>query len=1044
MWVLRATDVLGPTRWRWLLEDDVARRVVVEHEVDLDADCVECEAFAQLDRYLRHNAAPHDRATSEATIVDDIGAWLGEQVLGKEIGAALADGDEDVVRVELPTEAMFLLDRPLELAHADGVSLARREISLAFTWPGDRSGGKTPVHEELRILALFSMPSGESPLALRRERYELAAQVRHVAERRGKAVHIRVLQYGVTRERLRALAETAPGWDVLHLAGHGNEGRMLLERPDGSPDPVSTAELVELLHPARKRLKLAVLGTCSSGAAAAAETLSWLRLPVPPSEPPAAAASATVGLARGLVEAFGIAAVANRYPVSDAFSVAFSRELYPRLLDGTPLDRALGLAVPAAAGDRASRAHPALSLGTPTLFGARAVGLRLTAPDRRMTFDVHSERMPGLPAEPKRFVGRTRLLIDASAALAEGSERTGVLLLGEAGVGKSTAATELAYLHQETFAGHAWWSAPERDLGPGIALADLAQSLESQLPGFVMEDVVAGADGFRRFLPGLTNLLRRKAVLVVLDGLEALLSRSGTWRDPLWADLFRALTDHDGLSRVVLTSRTMLPGLGLERVAVVPVHQLSLAESALLIRELPNLDALLHEDRGATVEVDRGLVREVVQIMQGHPTLIGLAEAAAADPAALRERLADGAPLAALLRTDQFLHVLAAWTNDTLARLSQPARRLAELLAHLELADRQSTVVSTLWPQMWEVEPVPSLSDALDMLTAVAVVEIETRAVPAPGGPTARVMIVGSGPAAIYRISPGVTEVLRDGIDADRRAALDGLAGDFWRALSDDGTQREDEHDPTGSPVVVHASLAAAPYLIRRGDRRAAADLLTRVAGRDRSPGTLSQVLAYLRQCWETETDDADRLHCEAVHAIVLAHVEPDAESRLRELIERAGAAGRMDLRAALAGHLQDHLRDHGRLTDAFTVAAELGQDDREGGDDVVSRLMLSARAGRPAEVLKEACDLLERMEADGEPGWNALERVLDVACYAARELADWDRALAFNLRIRESERQRGASAQSRPGRGQRGQHRGPDGPPGRGRAVVVGVSGDL
>src|SRR5262249_59503915 len=73
-------------------------------------------------------------------------------------------------------------------------------------------------------------------------------------------------------------ARDGPGWDVLHLSGHGLAGGLLLEKPDGSSDLVESDELVRLLRPARSRLKLAVVSACESGAASAAETLRWLRL----------------------------------------------------------------------------------------------------------------------------------------------------------------------------------------------------------------------------------------------------------------------------------------------------------------------------------------------------------------------------------------------------------------------------------------------------------------------------------------------------------------------------------------------------------------------------------------------------------------------------------------------------------------------------------------------------------------------------------------------------------------------------------------------
>lgn len=163
--VLRAVDVSGRTRWQWLLVDDDGR-AVADHEVDLDAASVEFEAFCDLDGYLSRNRVPDDRVASEAAIVARVGAWIGERVLGRSVGAGIVAGDDDTVRVEVPVEADFLLNRPVELAHIDGVSLARRGVSLVYGW-GGQPARKEPVGDSLRILALFSMPSRTSapPLA---------------------------------------------------------------------------------------------------------------------------------------------------------------------------------------------------------------------------------------------------------------------------------------------------------------------------------------------------------------------------------------------------------------------------------------------------------------------------------------------------------------------------------------------------------------------------------------------------------------------------------------------------------------------------------------------------------------------------------------------------------------------------------------------------------------------------------------------------------------------------------------------------------------
>lgn len=85
-----------------------------------------------------------------------------------------------------------------------------------------------------------------------------------------------------------------PGWDVLHFSGHGLASRLVLECEDGSPDFIDATELLDLLRPARGRLKWVTLSACLSAAATVEETLRWLGLEPrrrdagsPADEPPA-------------------------------------------------------------------------------------------------------------------------------------------------------------------------------------------------------------------------------------------------------------------------------------------------------------------------------------------------------------------------------------------------------------------------------------------------------------------------------------------------------------------------------------------------------------------------------------------------------------------------------------------------------------------------------------------------------------------------------------------------------------------------------------
>ena len=454
---LEVADFAGPGRWRWLLSEEVSGAPLADYEVDLAGEPGEFPAFTDLYRFVRWNAVPDRRAASEALIVARAGAWAGEAVLGRAVGDAIAGAAPVSVRVVVPAAAGFLLSWPLELAHAGGVPLAARgDVTLFYDLapglpgaglpgagrPAGLAGAAGGTGGALRVLGVFSLPSGAGVLGLRRERFELVRLVRRIAGRQGRRVQLGIVQYGASSDRLRAVAEAGDGWDVLHLSGHGGRGMFLLERPDGSPDPVDTGDLVGLLAPLRRRVQVAVVSACESAAATQAETLRCVGLAgqaeVLEQQAGAEAAGPVVtGLAAALAGALGCAVVAMRYPVADEFAIGFAAQLYERLLGvrdalpgsrGEPLGPAVARAVAAAAGPSGS----ALSLGTPVLVGA----------------------------------------------------------------GKTACALELAYRHQDSFAAAAFWQALETPDEFGGALAGFAAALDIQLGrfGFAMSDNIATAE----------------------------------------------------------------------------------------------------------------------------------------------------------------------------------------------------------------------------------------------------------------------------------------------------------------------------------------------------------------------------------------------------------------------------------------------------------------------------------------------------------------------------------------------------------------------
>jgi hypothetical protein len=160
---------------------------------------------------------------------------------------------------------------------------------------------------------------------------------------------------------------------------------------------------------------------------------------------------------------------------------------------------------------------------------------------------------------------------------------------------------------------------------------------------------------------------------------------------------------------MIMTSRFAPAGLAAEAL-VLPVHALSLGESVALARELPNLRDLLHAGdvpvrapANSVAAVDRDRVRRVLHVVQGHPKLMELADAAAADRARLDAQLAAAEDAAAGLGLDaffrdgdstldpsEFLTALTGWTVGALDVVTPAARLMAQFIACLEDGDRRS------------------------------------------------------------------------------------------------------------------------------------------------------------------------------------------------------------------------------------------------------------------------------------------------------------------------------------------------------------------
>ncbi|SDL49850.1 CHAT domain-containing protein [Geodermatophilus siccatus] len=1062
--VLEPVEVAGPTRWRWLLRTEDGEPLAT-HQVAVPEGDFEYGGFTDLYRWLRWQADPQRRVTSEAELTARVGGWIGQHLLGAEVMEVLLDEAPVAVRMPVPAQLGFLPYRPWELATWQGQVLGREEVGFVFDLPDTRRRPRTgrQATEALRVLALFSLPTGETPLGLRRERHALQRLIRGIGQGQSpRAVQLRVLQYGVTRDALEKAVDDQDGWDVLHVSGHAAAGTLVLECEDGTPDPIDAPELAELLSPMRRRLRLAVLAGCETGAATAADTLRLLDLTAQaePLEEQArqeadSAAAATSGsgggaapaagwsgLGRALVARLGCAVLAMRYPVIDDFAIDLSERLYRGIFqDGQPLDVALARALPRVASTPPSLGAPAVSLATPALLGP-ATGLTLQPPSGRAA--PISVALAGFPNEPPRFVGRTRTLTAARRALLPDSGRSGVLLHGMAGAGKTTAAVELTYQTAAGFTAAAWWTAPPADLWP-TALNSLANTLEARLnpnlAGYGLSVQLVGNTAtdtlLDNYLPVFTELMKQVRLLLVLDNLETLLTDGGDWKDPRFGRVVAALTGHAGASRVVLTSRTTPTGLDPERVDVLPVHALSRDEALLLARELPHLRALTHDTEPATrttspqVTADRALLARTLTVVQGHPKLLELADATAADPQVLEQRVAAaetaaanrGTPLAAFLETGhseadpgQLLAALTGWTRAAAGALPEPSRLLLQLLAAAEPDDRTSTILAANWADLWHrlARPgdPPPWPDTLAPLVGAALVEPEP--VGDPGDPDRPVR---------YRLHPGVADTIRTDTPAEVRTAADTELAAYWNTTFQ--IAREQEHQQATGWLVVHAALAAAPYLLRLHNWQVASSQLEHALRRDGSPGTVAAALPHLQAIAEATTGTDRELIDRSVLVGAVAQIDPaEGERWLRTVLEAADDRGQHLVAIATVGALANLLRDRGRYREALAIVDRMAELTRRAGLGPWTqlavdgqRLQLLSLTGDPQAVFDEVQQLRNRMhQLPDQPGnnenvnpFNVRETILDTGRTAAQNLARWQEALDLNAEQLDSKRQRGA-----------------------------------
>lgn len=1021
---LDARDYEGPTRWRWVLAD-ASGALIADHDVRIDDSSWQYEAFTDLEYYISSFAAPDRYAEDEARIVTEVGQWLGAEVFGP-VGESLAKAARRApvtVRVIVPGDAKALLFWPFPLAHAGGRPLVVQDITLVMEAAGDSTvGDSAPVGSQLRVLGLFSLPEGGRALNLRRERHALARLVSRIAAR-GKAAEALVLQYGVTRERLRDVLEEAEGWDIIHISGHGAPGKLLMETASGEPDKVTATELADMLAPARERVKLVTISACWSAAVTIAEQRRLLGLPVlidPLSGRASGQATSPGGFAGELSERLGCAVLAMRYRVGDGFAIELSGKLYELLADrGQPLARAVGMTVKdLTAGDR----FRALSAATPALFGTGVAEITLAAPRRTgpRSYGTGELKMAGFPPQAESFVGRTGVMARSSAALAEDSGVPGVLLHGMPGGGKTACATELAYTHEHAFDRLVWYKAPDEGMEISGALTDFALALERYLEDFQMVHLVSDAEKLAGFLPRLTELMEHSRVLLVIDNGESLLTDGGQWRDERWGQVVGALTAHRGLGRVIVTSRRVPPGgpgviapgaaAGSPGLLRESVDALSADEALLLASELPHLRGLIAGDLpGIDRDTARTLAVGMLSIAQGHPKLLELANGQAAYPERLAGFVASGdqawrdqggvpdgffAAGGSAAEPDDYLHILAGWTNAVTDGLAPAERDLFWVLCCMEEADRERGILAALWNGLWrqlgrQGQPI-GLDQALETIAGCGLatgVEGDER----------------------YVIHPGISAAGRARAGQSFQATVDTVAAFFWRTGLEHASP-ETSQGRVNTRLMVRAGFAAAPYLIRQKQWEQAAATLELAFNRDPSRANASAVRPLAQKI-------ADNLDSAGLLLATVTEVTDPAaaEEPFSDCLAAAVASGDHRVAMIAAGRLAYRNLHSGRPAQALDFADQAVSHAQQAGmgpwtmlGTEVQRLQMLSETQDAGSVAPEVQRLRGLMEAakagtrddEAAHSWDVREALLNIDRRVKTTLGEWDDARAVNAEI--------------------------------------------
>lgn len=664
------------------LLDGKTGALIAAHEVRIDnSNAFDWEGVFDTQNHIRRykdalrpaaDAAP----LTEAQLLQQIGVFIGTEVLGADIVKALHQGiDQRTLTIRLPDTgddplAAAFARAPWEIArpNADAEPLLARNLAIQaiskdFAAEDEQDSLSLEPDEALRVLLIFAHAPDSTPLSARLEREQLL-DVFHNDIFPQNWVRADVLCAGVTRRGIQEQVRKAKGYHIVHWSGHGHHDRLVLQTEDEQADYLSGAELVELIRQSGGFIpELIFLSACHSGSMIPDRVFRELSGQLLKDQPRPQSKTLSDALERkgysgtalellriGVKQVIGM-----RYAVGDNYARRLAQEFYRALLaEGHAAHAALALARSALSNDQENQGElSAVDHATPLLFGTGNLSL---IPHRKRS-DQHGKRypQPGHPLldndlkAPAHFIGRERELTRLNRHWLPLGKPAVAVIQGLAGLGKTSLAAECIQLWHRRFD----LVVPFQARGQAKSAEEFYRHVDLYLTNAskAYRDACREDDYRKIHLPNyhdeqgrygkmrgnLIDWLRCQPVLLVIDNFETCLFANGDCQDPEWAELLTALAEplSQSPSRILITTRHYPKALQ-DRALWLALGVLPRNEAVLLLWAHPKLRGLWQQgDSG------KALVGELLDISRGHPLIMQRLADLAGDPALLAAALAE-------------------------------------------------------------------------------------------------------------------------------------------------------------------------------------------------------------------------------------------------------------------------------------------------------------------------------------------------------------------------------------------------------------------